>query len=483
MSYQHGSFGSMSPTQDLTAVTAGTLPVYFGRLPVHQLLDYSGVVNKPILISSYEEAVSKVGYNDINWKDFDLCEAIYAHFKNNIQKIGPIVLVNVLDPDTMKTSGKTASLTFANNQAIISSDKVVLKSIAITGKTLGTDFSTAYSNDGTYVIITDLKGAFSSPVTVNYNEVDTSIVTKTQVIGGTNSTTGIKTGISVVDLVYQTYNMVPTILDAPGWSHIPEVDAALKSASQLINGHWYAWVNSNIISDSSTDSISKAKDWKVTNNYTGNSEAPAWPMAKNGSRVFHLSTLTTVTMQWVDYKNDNVPYETPSNKPIDITGLCLADGTNIVYDQLQANDLNSKGIRTAIYWGGQWVLWGSHTGKYEYGKTMDVRDKFDSTMRMLYYILNNFQLTYGGEVDKPMSRSRIDTILNNYQEQLDSLISEGKLLYGVIGFTSKENPTNDLIEGNFDFDISTTTTPPGKSINAKLQYTTEGMSILFGGNN
>ncbi|RII32888.1 phage tail sheath protein [Clostridium chromiireducens] len=473
----------MSPTQDLTDVSAGTLPVYFGRLPVHQLTDYSGKVNKPIIVSSFTDAVSKVGYNDSNWKDFDLCEAIYAHFKNSIQIIGPIVLVNVLDPDTMKNAGKTASVTFTNYQATIINDKIILKSIAITGKVLGTDFSVAYSGDGTSVIITDLKGAFTAAVTVSFDEVNPSAVTKTQIIGGTNATTGAKTGISVVDLVYQTENLVPTILDSPGWSHIAEVDAALKSASQLINGHWYAWVNSNLVTDTNADTISEAKAWKTANAYTSNCEAPAWPCAKNGSRIFHLSTLATVTMQWVDYQNDDIPYETPSNKQIDITGLCLADGTDITFDKLQANDLNSKGIRTAIYWGGQWVLWGAHTGAYEYGKTMDARDKFDSSIRMMHYLLNNFQLTYGIEVDKPMSRSRIDTIINNYQEKLDSLISEGKMLYGLIQFTERSNPTSDLIEGDFDFDIATTTTPPGKSINAKLQYTTKGISVLFGGEN
>lgn len=482
MSYKHGSFGSMSSTQDLVNVTAGTLPVYFGILPVHQLMDYSGTVNKPILVSGYDDAISKVGYNDENWKEFDLCEAIHAHFKNNIQKIGPIVLVNVLDPDKMKKSAQTSSVTFVNNQAVIESDKIILKSISITDKILGVDFSVEYSANGAHVIINDLKAVFNStPVTVTYDIVDISLVTEEEIIGGTSSTTGVKTGISVVDLVYQTYHMVPTILDSPGWSHYQNVDAALKSASQLINGHWYAWVNSNLISNSNANTISKAKTWKTTNAYTGNNESPSWPMAKNVNRIFHLSTLTTVTMQWVDYQNRDVPHETPSNKPIDITGLCLADGTDIVFDQLQANDLNSKGIRTAICWGGQWVLWGPHTGEYEYGKTMDVRNKFDSTMRMMYYILNNFQLTYGSEVDKPMFRSRIDTILNNYQEQIDSLISEGKLLYGLIQFTQASNPTSDLIEGNFNFDITTTTTPPGKSINARLQYTTKGLSVLFGG--
>lgn len=479
MSYLHGAYGSMVPTKDLTNITASTLPVYFGVLPVHQKSNYSNLVNKPILISSYDDAIDQVGYNDSNWNDFDLCEAIYAHFKNDVQIIGPIVLINVLDPDTMKKTNLSAEVTFTNNQAVIKNDKIILKSISIEDKVLNTDFSVEYSNDGTYVIITDLTKQMTT-ATIAYEEVDISLVAKDKIIGGTNDITGIKTGISVVDLVYQTYNMVPTILNAPGWSHIPEVDSALKEASQLINGHWYAWVNSNLAADSNTGTISAAQTWKNNNGYNSYYEAPCWPLALKNTRKFHLSTLTTVTMQWVDYNNDNIPYETPSNKEIDITGLCLEDDTSIMFDKNQANILNSKGIRTATYWGGKWVLWGSHTGAYSYGTSIDARYKFDCNMRMLYYILNNFQLQYADKVDKPMNRSLIETILNDYQAQLDALVSDGKLLYAIIQFTSTSNPTSDLVEGDFTFDMATTTTPPGKSISAKLQYTSTGINTLFG---
>lgn len=482
--YQHGSYGNLYPTQDaLSPSGVGTLPVYFGRLPVHHLMDYSGKVNKPILVHSYPDAAVKVGYNDGNWDDFDLCEAIYAHFKNDIQPIGPIVLVNVLDPDTMKTPAQSANVVLTNGQGYINNDKVILKTVAIVGEVLGTDFTAEYTPDGSKVLIKEkIAGALVSPVTVTFDEVNPGAVTDDIVIGGVTAA-GARSGISVVDLVYQTYNMIPTILDAPAWSYLPSVDAALKAASQKINGHWYAWVNSNLDSFPITgaDTIEEAKAWKASNGYDGAGEGPCWPMAKNGSKKFHISTLTTVTMQWVDFSHDNIPYETPSNKPVDVTGLCLADGTAIEFDQVQANDLNSKGIRTLTYWGGRWVLWGPHTGEYEYGKDMDPRNKFDCNVRMLYYLLNSFQQRYGIDVDKPMNRAMVDTILNSFQEWLDTLINRGALLYAKIEFTETSNPVTDIVEGDFDFDIATTTTPPGKSINARLQYTTKGIEVLFGG--
>ena len=159
----------------------------------------------------------------------------------------------------------------------------------------------------------------------------------------------------------------------------------------------------------------------------------------------------------------------------------LEDGNTIEYDQIQANELNSKGIRTATYWGGRWVLWGGHTGEYEYGKDMDKRNVFDCSVRMLQYIANTFQSRYGNLVDRPMNRAMVDTILNDMQEWLDVLMAQGKILHGLIGFEEASNPTSDIIEGDFVFDIATTTTPPGKSLTAKICYTSKGLNVLFGG--
>lgn len=475
--YIHGSYGTLESTQDVIPTKVGTLPVYFGRLPIHQLADFKGKVNKPLLVRSFYDA-KKLGYNDVNWEDFDLCEAVYAHFKNDIKVVGPIVLVNVLDPETMKKTGQKATVKFTNRKAYITNDKVILNTIKIDSKILGVDYLAEYTADGTRVLISDIKGDLKE-LELTFDEVNPT-VTEDEVIGGTSSL-GIKTGISVVDLVYQTHNLVPTILDAPAFSHIPKVAEELKEKSKQINGHWYAWVNSNLVADANVNTIEKALEYKKVNGYNSAIETACWPMALCGKRKFHLSTLTTVAMQQTDYKNGNTPYETPSNKPIPITGLCLKDGTPIEFDKIQANELNSKGIKTAIYWGGKWVLWGPHTAAYEYGKEMDPRDKFDCNIRMLHYMLNDFQKRYGIEVDKPMTRSKIETILNDYQERIDTLINRGALLYGKIQFNETSNEISDIVEGDFNFDIATTVVPPGKSISATLQYTTKGIYLLFGG--
>ncbi|WP_026486686.1 phage tail sheath family protein [Caldanaerobius polysaccharolyticus] len=476
MAYLHGAYGELVPTKDtLPPSGVGTLPVYIGTAPVQQLADYSNAINKPIHITSFDDAKAKIGYDD-DWDSFTLCEAVYAHFKNKIQPIGPIIVINVMDPAVHKTAS-TATITLTNGQGYLD-EPAILSSISITGAVKGTDYSVEYTTDGR-VLIKDLTGSLISPVTVSFDRMDKTKVQNSDIIGGIDSD-GKRTGIACVDLIYQTYGMVPTILAAPGWSHIPEIKEELVARSNKINGHWDAQVNVDIDSISAK-TIDAAKSWKSNNMYTDTNLKVCWPKVKSGDKTYWLSTMATVRMQQTDYYNDNVPYESPSNKPIDINGTILGDGTSIDFDELQANDLNSKGITTAVFRAGNWVLWGPHNGNYEYGKDIDVRDKFDCSVRMVRYLTNSFQKRYMIDVDTPLNRSKVDTILNDAQVWLNGLVGDGKLLYAQITFNETSNPTTSMVEGDFVFDVQTTTTPPGKSLTFSVQYTLKGLDSLFGG--
>lgn len=86
-------------------------------------------------------------------------------------------------------------------------------------------------------------------------------------------------------------------------------------------------------------------------------------------------------------------------------------------------------------------------------------------------------------VDSPLNRAMVDTILNDSQVWLNSLVADGKLLFAQITFNEASNSVNSIVEGDFVFDVRTTTTPAGKSLSFKLQYTNQGINTLFGGEN
>lgn len=407
--YKHGVYGERAPSLDsLPPSGVGTLPVYIGTAPVDQLEDSAAAVNVPILVSSFDEAKAKLGYSD-DWEKYTLCEVMDAHFRNRIQPIGPIVLINVFDPSQHES-------------------------------------------------IED--------------------VTSADVIGSNSG--GKRIGIEVVDLVYQTHNMIPTILAAPGWSQIKTVKEALCTKANKINGHWDATVVADIDSKTAT-TLSAAKTWKETNGYTDRIMKVGWPMGQIAGKLYHASTLISVRMQQTDYANDNVPYVSPSNKQVDIAGTVLASGEPIDIDEVQANELNAAGITTFNFRSGIWVLWGPHNANYEYGKDIDTDDVFDANIRMAMYLTNSFQARYMSDIDGPLNRSTVDTILNDAGIWLDSLVAEGKLLYASIAFNETSNPTSSIVEGDFTFDIRNTYTPVAKSLTFRVRYTTEGISTLFGG--
>lgn len=227
--------------------------------------------------------------------------------------------------------------------------------------------------------------------------------------------------------------MIPTILAAPGWSHIPLIKSALVSMAIKLNGHWDLEVVADIES-SVAKTIAAAKTWKDANFYNDVNLKICWPKAKYSDKIFWLSTLTVLRMQQTDYSNGDIPYESPSNKQIGITGAILGDKTAISMDEVQASDLNSKGITTVNFRGGIWVLWGPHNANYEYGTIVDPKNIFNSSIRMMMYLTNLFQENYLSDTDGPLNRSRVQTILNDSQTWLNSLVADGKMLYGNIAF-------------------------------------------------
>lgn len=106
--YLYGAYGHIGETVAQSAVQAGTTPVYIGTAPVNLVRGFgeAGIINAPIKITSLVDAQKKIGYSS-DWGTFTLCEAVYAHFNNTLGNIGPIYVINVLDPSAGKHRKET----------------------------------------------------------------------------------------------------------------------------------------------------------------------------------------------------------------------------------------------------------------------------------------------------------------------------------------------------------------------------------------
>ncbi len=480
--YKHGTYGEFAKTVSKPALQSGTIAVYAGTAPVNLVRGFAGSVNAPILLGDFTAVKRSMGYSS-DWSKFTLCEAFKAHFDNTFGNVGPIVVINVLDPSIHKKSAPTTkALTFVNKRATIEGDTIILDTLVLADKVENVDFTIEYDYDKKLTILTDISDVgISSPVNATYSEIDTTNLDANAVIGGVTAA-GVYSGLGCVDLVYPELNLIPNVIVAPGWSESKDVYEALLKAGTKINGHWDAYVVADLpVADATT--IAEAIQWKKDNGYTSERSKVCWPQALDSyGRIYHGSTVCVWAMLITDATHSGIPMESPSNKEIFVAKQYFGtDSTNRGFDQSAANELNANGITTMVYWGAKWVLWGPHSAAYKFGEVSDYRAIFDNSLRMMMYITNRFQEEWAFDIDSPMTRAKADSIKNREQEKADALAAMGALIgTPVVTFEQSKNSTADLVEGNFVWGFTGTPAPPWKSGTLQVAYTDAGFDSFFG---
>ncbi len=457
MPYKHGTYAEYVPSSP-AAVPEGVfaLPVYIGTAPVN--LTASPLVNVPVVLTSMADARAMLGYSD-DWAKFTLCEAMKAHFDGGLGPVGPVIMINVFDPELHIDEEGSSSVTPVAKVAWIDKETVLLDTIAIDGKVLGTDFTAEYAlKNGRYQVkITDKTVAGLGTVTVTYSTLDITAVEDADIVGAVESDET-RTGLEAVDLIYSALDLIPLAIAAPGWSQMPDVYTAMVAKAAAISGKWRSIVAVDIDADTVT-TRSAAKTWKTTNGYNSETAKVCWPMSAIGGKVYHLSTLAVVGMQRVNQGNQDVPFESASNKAVDSAGPVLADGTTVSMVETDANDLNAVGITTLNRVAGQWRLWGAHMGNYVYANEADIlpEDMFDSTVCMRLYLGNTLQQSYLNAVDDPGNDRQIQSVVDSAQPWLNGLVAMGALRGADIAYDAAGSET---VAGRFRYTVRYNDVPP-----------------------
>ena len=212
--YLYGAYGNLGDSIAMNAVQSGTVVVYFGLSPINLVRKYAekNLVNNPVKLTNMYSAKQTIGYAE-DWDTFGLSEAVSAHFDNSIGNIGPIYVVNVLDPDKHRQSTETVKeVTFSNGQAIISSNKIILDTLTLDGLTEGTEYSIDYNYTKGMVMINSIGTKLAGTVEARWYEVDTEMVEEEDIIGGVTAE-GVYTGIGALQLLYVQENAVAKSTD------------------------------------------------------------------------------------------------------------------------------------------------------------------------------------------------------------------------------------------------------------------------------
>lgn len=481
--YKHGVYSEkVSSTPVGTAVSLGTIPVYIGTLPVQRAnangeesFDYTPYINKPILVERYNDVRSL--YSD-DWENYTLCEAISAHFLNGSDVIAPIILINILDPAThLLPSAKTATVLMnaegANKVGYIDDPLCSVDDLTITvsPELQATEYSVAYEGDRVKITVTK-EGFSEASVQVSYKQIDATPTTIDADV--------FTPALTALDHCEMETGYIPNVLCAPRFSEVPEIHKLMiEKINEKISGKWFFITVSDIPCDTNK-TLESAIAWKKTNGYNNVYDKVCFPKVVFNGKTYHLSTVTTFTMQKTDLDNDDVPYVSPSNKVINADGAILGDGTPIYISEGKANSVNEVGITTVNIIKRKLRLWGSHMANYDFSgvDSISYEDRGDANVRMMLYLLNYLQYNFIDEIDTAFTRKDIDSVKTGVQQWLNSLVNEGKLLYATIDFTESENSTATMVNGDFVFEVATTLTPNAKSITFKVSYTENGLTLL-----
>ena len=171
------------------------------------------------------------------------------------------------------------------------------------------------------------------------------------------------------------------------------------------------------------------------------------------------------------------PCESASNKSMQIDGMVLADGTEVLLDLTKANYLNANGIITAINFIGGFVSWGNETACYP--ANTDVTDYFYNVSRMFSWVGNSVILSVWSKVDRRLNRRLIESVVDSLNIWLNGLMADEIILGGRIEFLEEDNTETDLMAGKARFHIYLTPSSPAKELDFVLEYDVSYLENLF----
>ena len=455
--YKHGIRTRRIPTQlSIPIKSDGCIQCVIGTAPVNMAEDPYDTVNKPFVFHNKSAAINDLGYCT-DFKNYTLCQSMYASF--DVFGVAPIVMINVLDPEKHVKAQLSKEYGVVGGKIQINETGILLDKLSIssTGEAETVykeeeDYIATFNSNGTVTVAIISTGAAKNETSLKatFAQLDPSLVTYEDVIGSYNVKTKKKTGMELIGRVYPKYGIVPSLLLAPGWSHIPAVNLALNAKAQLISSLFTAKVVSDLdTAEGKADSMEEIKEYKDKSAYSDRNMIVAWPLVGVGDYKYYYSAQLAAHLEWLAANNGGVPSASPSNKDLKITGLYTADGEEVTLEMDEANDYaNACGIVTAINSNG-WKCWGNNTAVYP--SSSDPIDRWINIVTIFDYIENNFKLTFFQKVDDLTNYRLIDEIVSGFNMQLNSLQGSDDIAGGEIVFDHDENPINEILNGHILF--------------------------------
>lgn len=207
----------------------------------------------------------------------------------------------------------------------------------------------------------------------------------------------------------------------------------------------------------------------------------SWPYVGVGDLRFNASTAICAAINTTDGQFGGIPYVSPSNKPLPITGVYYSyenDAEQIVEEPvyLTRDEVNTYlgangfvGFRNTAQ---GWVAWGDNTAAFP-GST-DVKDYMIPIRRMFNYVSNQFQIFADSRVDMPLNMRQLEGVVKSFNQILSGWVGFGALNAGSVELDKELNTTASLLSGTVYIRIRIAPPPAMVVIEGVLEYDVQG---------
>ncbi|WP_406705427.1 phage tail sheath subtilisin-like domain-containing protein [Sodalis sp.] len=438
----------------------------------------TGAVNQPIQCLSEKDA-AQFGPEIDGFTIPQALRAIYDH------GAGTVVVINVLEPTrhTQHVDENDLKFDVQHQRARLRYGYVshlVLKSA---------DSKTTYRRETDYrfepvsgTLTRQAKGAIPAgeACIASYDHLDTGQVTAADILGSID-TAGRRSGIKVLDDVYNLLGYDAKILIAPVYCTQTSVTAELAAYADKLKA--IAYVDAPIGTTFAQAIAGRGSAGTINFNTASERVRLCYPhalvydKASNKNRLEPLSQRAAGLRAKVDLEKGF--WWSSSNQEIaGIVGMERALSAKLGDAQSEVNQLNENGITTVFNGFGTGLrLWGNRTAAFPTVTHMKNFENVRRTGDMLDEALRFFSLQY---LDRPINQALIDALCESVNAYGRKLIGDGAVLGFRCWYDKARNTQEELSAGHLLLNYAYTPPPPMERLTYETEITAEFLANLKG---
>ena len=406
-------------------------------------------------------------------------DAIYDH------GAGTVIVINVLDPATHKTTVANEAIAFD-----ASTDRVKLAHGAVAALVVkSTDGATTYvaGTDYTADLVTGeivrIKGGgivAAGSAKANYDYADPTKVTAADIIGAVNAA-GVRTGLKALKDTYNLFGFFAKILIAPAFCTQNSVATELIAMADQLGA--IAYIDAPIGTTYAQALAGRGPAGTINFNTSSDRVRLCYPHVKvydpvlNAERLEPLSARAAGLRAKVDL--DKGFWWSSSNQELaGVIGVERQLSAMIDDPQSEVNLLNEVGITTVFNsYGSGLRLWGNRSAAWP---TVTHMRNFENVRRTGDVINESIRYFSQQYIDMPLNQALIDSLVESVNGYGRKLIGDGALIGFKAWYDPARNEETELAAGHLLISYKYTPPPPLERLTYETEITSEYLVTLKG---